>query len=467
MNRAHRFLALLISGTLVLAISGCSGPSRSASGSSAKAGGLGKVTITPFGGIELLQQRSARERTVAVRIIFIGGSRLLSRSQEGLEALTLQCVAYGSSGDASAADIRQRLDDLGARVSVEPGADYSTISLHCLERHFVAAWGLLIGQIMSPALVEEEFEPIRAAYLDQLTRLERLPEVSAMRRAREALLYQHPYIGSPEGTAESVAALPVDSVQAHYARLLRPERIRIVTAGGLDPVSVQQQLIGTITALPRRPFELRAVPVLQFTDRPQMLPAAEAPGEAEAEPIAIAEVIGIVHAPSPGSRASLAFEVAWLAVRRRLEADLCRRRSLTCAIRVQHEPALQAYASLGLTTDKPAPTIRAVVAAFKALSLEGLTQNEVDAARAQLLTEAYGTLQDSDGRARRLAQAWMQGEGMPGARGDWRLAATAPSIWRALSTAEVNATLRTALAEVAWCYVGDTRAIGYGVFAPQ
>ena len=67
-----------------------------------------------------------------------------------------------------------------------------------------------------------------------------------------------------------------------------------------------------------------------------------------------------------------------------------------------------------------------------------------------------------------LTAAWLQGTtASPAARADWRLAATAPLVWRSVGADEVNSSLQAALAEVAWTYVGDTRIIGHGIFGER
>ncbi len=461
---------LLFFSLAALLLTSCGG-SRTAAPRSAQARGLGEVRASALSSLPLLVQRSARERTVAVQLVFEGGTRLLTPEQEGLEALTLETVLGGASPDASGVVIRQRLADLGARVSAEPGLDYSVIRLHCLERHLPAAWSLLMGQVMSPAFDPDEFEGIKGAYLERLLRLESNPEVVALRRARASAFYQHPYVGTTEGRSAGVAELSLDSVQAHYARLLRIGRVRVVAAGGVDPDRLQQELTATLVQLPQPaeggPPPLPAPPAIQLTDRAQFLDASEG-AESPSSPSRTAWVAGFFHAPAPATRQGLAFQLALVALQRRLEADLCQRRNLTCAIRVLHEPAHQAFATIALTTELAAPSIRALLAALKDLRTSGLLPSEVESARAELLAQTYDGLQDSDGRARMLTAAWMQGTtASPAARADWRLAATAPLVWRSVSADEVNASLQGALGEVAWTYVGDTRSIGFGIFGER
>ena len=446
-----------------LLLTSCGG-SRTAAPRSAQARGLGEVRASAVGNLPLLVQRSARARTVAVQLVFEGGARLLTPEQEGLEALTLETVLGGASPDASGAVIRQRLADLGARVSAEPGLDYSVIRLHCLERHLPAAWSLLMGQVMSPAFDPEEFELIKGLYLERLLRLEANPEVIALRRARASAFYQHPYVGDAEGRSARVAELSLDSVQTHYARLLRAGRVRVVAAGGVDPDRLQQELTASLAQLPQpteAPPPLPTPPAIQLTDRAQFLDA-NAGAEAPAPPSRTAWVAGFFHAPAPATRQGLAFQLALVALQRRLEADLCQRRNLTCAIRVLHEPARQPFATIALTTELAAPSIRALLAALADLP------SEIESARAELLAQTYDGLQDSDGRARMLTAAWLQGTtASPAARADWRLAATAPLVWRSVGADEVNSSLQAALAEVAWTYVGDTRIIGHGIFGER
>ncbi len=429
---------------------GTAGSGRKAGGTTALATDLAaNLSETRFSDIRMLQRQVAREKSVAVEIVFTGGVSHYGDAQDGIEALALEAVLNGSGQEIQAAELQRRLRTYGAQVSYRVGLEHSSITLHCTERHFAQAWQALMHVVLFPAFDTTEFAATRARYLERVNQATTDPVQVAAQQALAALLPMHAYGRSPEGTPESVTSLTLDSVQAHYGRMLYKHRLCVTSAGSLNPLKVQREMIGTLSMIGTdKNYVAPTVAELKT-----VLPTAPVFVPAEL-PETLAR--GIVALPPVGTREYAAAELALALLVSRLDDDLCQRRHLSCTVTGGVLPLTQPFGSIQFTSKVPNPTLRAAMENRKGILITGFGADEVAQKRAYILTRLYGSLQNSQGQAALLADAY--------AKPDWKAHLSNIALLQIVKPEEVNAAARKYFPQLRWCVVGNTGSVGRGVF---
>jgi zinc protease len=153
-----------------------------------------------------------------VRIAFQAGSAR-DGDQPGLAALTADLLDQGA-GDWDANAIAERLEAVGAEMSIDAQRDMASASLRSLTRQPALNQALetLTLVISQPRFRESDFERMRANVLTSLSRDEQDPGTLGQKAIYRRIFVDHPYATDPSGTPESVAALSREDLARFHAR---------------------------------------------------------------------------------------------------------------------------------------------------------------------------------------------------------------------------------------------------------
>ncbi len=80
----------------------------------------------------------------------------------------------------------------------------------------------LLGDILRPALREEDFNTEKQVILEEIKMYEDQPPFGADDKCRARFFGKHPLGRSVLGTPESITALPVEAMRNYFARGIRP-----------------------------------------------------------------------------------------------------------------------------------------------------------------------------------------------------------------------------------------------------
>lgn len=408
-----------------------------------------RLTETVFSDIRVLQKQTQREKAVAVEIIFTGGVQTYSPNLDGVEALALLAVLNGSSTEMLHTEIQSKLRALGAVVDYRVGWDYSSITLQTTEKNFASAWQLLMQQVLYPAFDSTEFNTIKADYIELLKEAEAQPHVAEVQTSLQKLLGDHPYIRMPQGTAANVAEIPLDTVQAHYGRMAWKNRIALASAGSMNPLKVQRELIGTLTML--QVDKKYVQPVLQPLKTALVIKPVFEAGNMEG-----GIVRGLFDAPPPTTREGAAAAVALHLFVNKLEDELCSKRRIACGVVGELALHQQSFGTFYFATEVPNPSILAMKEVLKSILVNGFSQQDVNEQRDLMLTRYYAGLQTSKGQASQL--------GLALALGNWQQKLGYATHLASLTPAEVNNAAKKYFAQFCWAFVGNTGKVGRGAF---
>ncbi|MGD0475353.1 MAG: pitrilysin family protein [Candidatus Velthaea sp.] len=186
---------------------------------------------------------------IAAQLIVRGGGASETDAQAGLCALTASLLTTGTI-HASALEIAEQVDALGARLDANSGYDASVVSVSATTPVFRDAFAIF-RDLQRPAFAAAEVERVRTKSIGDLgltySNPSSLARLVASRVAYGASPYGHPLAG----TAETLATLTRDKIAAFHRRWYRPDNAVLVIGGDIvaeDAFELVEEVFGDWTA---------------------------------------------------------------------------------------------------------------------------------------------------------------------------------------------------------------------------
>ncbi len=196
-------------------------------------------------GLRVVAEIDRRGYSAAFGYFVRAGSRDETDPESGLSHF-LEHMMFKGTDRRSAADVNRELDELGgqsnAYTSEEQTVYYATV-LPKFQDRIVD----LLTDMLSPSLVDAEFETERQVILEEIAKYEDQPPFGAFERAMEIHFGPRGIGRRVLGTAESVEAMTAAAMRDYFNRRYRPENIVLAATGNVDfddlVASVQQQTV--------------------------------------------------------------------------------------------------------------------------------------------------------------------------------------------------------------------------------
>jgi zinc protease len=170
---------------------------------------------------------------VAAQLIVRAGGSSESEAQAGLAALTASLLTTGTR-NATALEIAQQVDALGARLDASSGFDASVVSVSATTPVFREAFALF-RELQDPAFAPTEVDRLRTKSIGDLGLTYSNPSALARLVANRVAFGAAPYGHPLAGTAQTLAALTRDDVVTFHQRWYRPDNALLVIGGDLLP----------------------------------------------------------------------------------------------------------------------------------------------------------------------------------------------------------------------------------------
>ena len=126
------------------------------------------------------------------------------------------------------------IDRLGGDVDAWTGAEMMGVSLTTTADSLGEGLELLVDAITEPSFEVEDVELERRVILAELELIHDDPAELVEEALLRAAWGEHPLARPVIGSAESVAAMGVETLREHHAELLRPGRLVVALAGDID-----------------------------------------------------------------------------------------------------------------------------------------------------------------------------------------------------------------------------------------
>jgi predicted Zn-dependent peptidase len=183
-------------------------------------------------GLEIVAECNDEAYSTAVAFFVKTGARDEADPVAGVSHF-LEHMMFKGTASRSADDVNREFDEMGAHynafTSEENTVYYATV-LPEYQNQVVE----LLGDILRPALREEDFDTEKKVILEEIQMYEDQPPFGADDKARAIHFGSHPLGRSVLGTPESVGNLPVHAMRDYFRRRYCPANITLVAAGHVD-----------------------------------------------------------------------------------------------------------------------------------------------------------------------------------------------------------------------------------------
>ena len=270
-------------------------------------------------GLEVWHLESSRVPVVEVAVVVRGGASLDPAGKAGLAALTLTMLDEGA-GERTALELADEIDFLGATLETGAERDESTVRLRCLARNLDDAVAILSDVVLRPRFAPEEWDRVKALWLNDLVQRREQPTIVA-RVVADRFFYgdDHPYGRPIDGFEPDVASIEHVEVESFYRKLFDPRRAVVVCVGDVSRSELAASLerhLGAWKGADAEPIEAplapavspatRRVIVVDKPDAPQTVIRIQLPAPSRfTKELAPLELANIVFGSSFTSRLSM------------------------------------------------------------------------------------------------------------------------------------------------------------------
>jgi predicted Zn-dependent peptidase len=183
-------------------------------------------------GLTIVGERNPNARSLAVGFLARTGSRDETPEIAGVSHF-LEHMVFKGSEDWTAWDINREFDEIGARYNAFTSEEVTAYHGAVLPEHQDRLLGTL-GQLMQPALRQEDFDVEKQVILEEIKMYEDRPTFKVFDEARPAFFRDHPLGHSVLGSTESITRLRRDQMHAYFAARYAPDNLLVAATGNYD-----------------------------------------------------------------------------------------------------------------------------------------------------------------------------------------------------------------------------------------
>ncbi len=362
--------------------------------------------ISP-GGIKgwLVEERSIPFAALEIR--FRGGGSLDRPGKRGAVNLMTALLEEGA-GDLDAQEFASERDALAAGYGFDVHRDALSVSATFLTENRDEAVALLKSALAAPRFDEAALERVRGQVMTAIRSDDTDPDAIAARRFNALAFGDHPYATPIDGTIESVSALTREDIVTAHKDVIALDRVHVGAAGDITAEEFGTLVDTLLGDLPEigAPFPGDAeilldggVTVVPF-ETPQSVAVFGHAGISRDDPEFFPAFVANHVLGAAGSQSRLAMEVR-------------EKRGLTYGIGAylaSFDLAQLVVGQVASANERMAEAIEVTRAEWARMAADGVTQDELDEAKAYL-TGAYPLRFDSNRSIARIL-AGMQVDGL-------------------------------------------------------
>ena len=398
------------------------------------------ATTTKFevNGVSVILRRNTATEVVVANLYLLGGTRQLTATTAGIEAMVLAASERGTRRFPGAA-VRQRTAQLGSTVGIEASDDWSAIGLHAIRATFDSTWAILADRVMAPTLDPNEFTLVRDQFLTNAREKNTQPDDAATQLADSLLYLNHPNAVSPTGTPESITAITVAQLKQYHAQQFVTSRMLLVVVGNIDRSQVERLVRATLATMPRGAYKWTSPPAVTTAGRALAMDNRSLPTN---------YLLGYVPGPAATDPDYMALRVASAVLSGRLFTEVRSRRNLSYAVEAPFLERGHAIGGLYVTTADPNQVLRIMRHELTTLQTDAVDPVGLRRLEQQFITEYYLKNETNADQANVLARAELY-------QGDYRAADRFMEGLRRVTPDDVRRVARRYLKDFRFAYVGD------------
>ena len=183
-------------------------------------------------GLEIVAECNGEAYSTALGFFVKTGARDETNAVAGVSHF-LEHMAFKGTSTRSADDVNREFDEMGAHHNAFTNEENTVYYAAVLPEYLDRAVELL-GDILRPALREDDFNTEKQVILEEIEMYEDQPPFGADEKARALYFGSHSLGRSVLGTAHSIRDLPVEAMREYFRRRYSPANIVLAGAGRID-----------------------------------------------------------------------------------------------------------------------------------------------------------------------------------------------------------------------------------------
>lgn len=170
----------------------------------------------------------------------VGSGAIKDKSDKtGLAYLTASLLDEGSEKHSSA-EIAEVLEGLGADLSIQPGYDFTFLSVKGLSYTRETLLDSFLEVMLTPKFEEKEILRLKKQIQGSLAKMEDDPDQFADHLFSKAIFKSHPYALPTMGDAISINKLNRSDILSYYKATFVPKNTMVAVVGDFDDLYLQQ-----------------------------------------------------------------------------------------------------------------------------------------------------------------------------------------------------------------------------------
>jgi predicted Zn-dependent peptidase len=183
-------------------------------------------------GLTVLVETLPYVRSVALGYYLRTGSAVESEEHAGASHF-LEHLVFKGTATRSTEEIARVIDALGGEVDAFTGKEYTSFYAHVLDEQIDTALDLLTDIVANPRLTQEDLDAERGVVLEEIRMVEDTPDDLVHEMFVTSFWPRHP-LGRPIlGTEETINALGMDQIRAHFRETFHPSNMIFCASGNV------------------------------------------------------------------------------------------------------------------------------------------------------------------------------------------------------------------------------------------
>ncbi len=183
-------------------------------------------------GLTVVSEATPEAHTGAIGFFVRAGTRDEDKAMMGVSHF-LEHMMFKGTGRRSADDVNREFDEIGANYNAFTSQEMTVYWAHVLPEFMPRAVDLL-GDMMRPALREDDFAMEKKVILEEIGMYEDRPHWRLYDALLELHFQGHPLSYRILGTNESIGALPAQDMKQYFDQRYGPDNMTVALAGRFD-----------------------------------------------------------------------------------------------------------------------------------------------------------------------------------------------------------------------------------------
>ncbi len=183
-------------------------------------------------GLTIIGEVNPPARSVSVGFFVRTGSRDETPQVSGVSHF-LEHMLFKGTETLSALDVNEAFDRLGAKFNAFTSEENTVYYAAVLPEYLEQVAGLWMD-LMRPSLRDSDFEMEKNVILEEIAMYKDLPQFDGMDQGKTLHFGSHPCGNSVLGTNESIAALSAEQMRTYFAHRYAPNNITLTCCGNFD-----------------------------------------------------------------------------------------------------------------------------------------------------------------------------------------------------------------------------------------